>query len=155
MKRSVIIAAILSATLLSACDNRPVAYVQPAQVVQPAYAQPGYVQQGYAQPVVVQDNSASNLATGMLIGHMLSSGSNSGSSYEHNTVVNKTVIVNNHPAPVQQVAQAAPSTPQVAPKPVTQTMNIPAKSMVASAPVSRPSFSAPSRSMNVGGFKRR
>jgi hypothetical protein len=92
-------------------------YQQPQQ-----YApQPQVIQQP-AAPVVVQaphqDNTLTNLATGALIGHALSGGFNGGSnSAPAERVVEKTVIVNNHAAPM-----AAP----VAPTPVAPVTTAPA-----------------------------
>lgn len=92
-------------------------YQQPQQ-----YApQPQIIQQP-AAPVVVQaphqDNTLTNLATGALIGHALSGGFNGGSnSAPAERVVEKTVIVNNHAAPI-----AAP----VAPTPVAPVTTAPA-----------------------------
>jgi hypothetical protein len=138
---------------LSACDNRPVVYQQQPQVVQaaPVYQQPGYVQQA---PDVVQDNSANSLATGMLLGHMLSNGGSG--SQVNRTVVNKTVIVNNHPAPAAPIAVAAAPMPVVKP---SAPMYIPPKAQavpVQAAQAPRPNF-APAKSAPVsyGGFKRK
>lgn len=116
MKSKVLIAALFAVGLLSACDNRPVVYQQQPQVVQqaPVYAQPAPV-------VVQQDNGAANLATGLMLGHMMANGQRSQDVQVNRTVVNKTVIVNNHPAPAPVVA----AVPTPAP---SQTLMIPPKS---------------------------
>jgi len=136
MKSNILFAALLSIGLLSACGpSQP-----PAQVV---YQQPGYAYQ--QQPtVVVQDNSGAaatnGLVTGMMLGHMMSGGSRGYDS--HTTVVNKTVVVNNHSTTV------APAAPVAAPAPVRQSTYIPAQ-RAAAPTVSR----APTQSF--GGFKRK
>lgn len=115
MNRNVLIAALFAVGLLSACDNRPVVYQQQPQVVQqaPVYAQPAPV-------VVQQDNSAANLATGMMLGHMMANGQRAPDVQR--TVVNRTVYVNNNPVPAQAVAAVPTRTP-------SQTLMIPPKSV--------------------------
>ena len=121
MKKLLLIPGFIALSLLLVgCDDDTPAQVQntdttpPAQVVQgqPVAQQPQivYVQPEQqpqnpevvyqqapqqSQPVVVQQHdSAGNLLTGMMLGHMLS---NSGSS--NRTVVNKTIINKNYVKP--------------------------------------------------------
>lgn len=150
------------------CVLVPQSQVQQAQqaqqqvVQQPVYAQPAPV---YAQPapVVVHDggNAAGNLATGMLLGHMMSNGGGGRNDTTVNkTVVNKTVIVKNYAAPAAPVPQAAPAAPSYvppAPRPVVQqTMNIPAaRPAPAPAPTRSVSFAPAKSTSNFGGFKKK
>jgi PPE-repeat protein len=96
MKSLALIAAVLA---LSACSKPPEPQQQaqvPAQqqVYQQAPVQQApvqYVQQ--PQPVIVQqDSGIGNLATGMLLGHMMSGGGGGGNVTRNTTVVNKTVV---------------------------------------------------------------
>ena len=100
------------------------AQMQQAQMQQPQqYAQQPQIIQQPAAPVVVQaphqDNTLTNLATGALIGHALSGGFNGSSNNApaDRIIEHKTVIVNNHAAPM-----AAP----VAPTPVAPVTTAPA-----------------------------
>ena len=129
-------------------------YQQPQQ-----YApQPQVIQQP-AAPVIVQaphqDNTLTNLATGALIGHALSGGFNGGSnSAPAERVVEKTVIVNNHAAPMAAPVAPTPVAPvttapaPVAPRASGMDMN---KLSQSSSYAPRPSTPAPraSSSMNM------
>lgn len=173
MKRILVISAFM---LLAACGKQQYAGLQqcgtdqngnqncvavPQGQVAQQYApqaiqgvqQPVYVQQP-SQPVIVQDNSGSNMVAGMAIGMMAGHAMSGGSYYDHRpgysdnssynkTVINKTVIVNNHPAPIIAAGTPAPR--------VTQSVSI---------PPSRPSVSSSSSfsrssSSSFGGFSRR
>lgn len=158
---SIVLVAV--AISLSGCNDRPVQVIQPApQVVQqapqvigydsagqPVYGNPQVVQQAAypGQPTVIvqHDNGMNGFVAGAVVGSLLSNnngGYRGGDS--RTTVVNKTVVVNNHVAPVATVPTpvrpnyAAVATP-VAPKPATTSMFIPAPKPVATAAPSRPS----------------
>jgi hypothetical protein len=122
------------------------------------------------QPVII-NNGHSGVgeamvagAAGMMIGHALSS-ANSGSSARYydtpastnHTVVNKTVIVNNHATPLS----STPPPPVVAPTaPIaSQSLNIPAKPIAPPSYTQRPSAPATtsfrSSSSNSSSFRRK
>lgn len=116
MKTLLIASSVLMAVSLAACDHHQpqVVEVQPQQQYvqqqpQPAYQPPVVAQPVYVQPqapvIVQQDNSANNLATGMILGAAMSGGNNRTVVVHHyspaiapapvivnKTVVNKTVI---------------------------------------------------------------
>jgi hypothetical protein len=156
--KQTLIAALVAVFALSACNQQQpqVVYTQPqAQVVQqPVYVQP-------QQPVIVQDNSGSNLAAGILLGHALSGGGynhgyHDNSVSNNTTIVNKTVVVHNHAAPVTTPSVSAPVPVVSAPTPRVTTMNIPAAAPVqAPMRVSSGSSFTSSKSFNSGGFSRR
>ena len=125
MKRVALLAVIALAACSKTPEPQPVAqqqvpqqqvYQQPMQQAQPMPAPVQYVQQ--PAPVVVQQESGiGNLATGMLLGHMLSGGGGGGGGSSNNvtrntTVVNKTVVnktyVQQAPKPTA-VSRPAPS----------------------------------------------
>ena len=116
--------ALMAVVALAACSKAPEPQQQvPQQVVQQqaapqqVYQQPAPVQ--YVQqpaPVVVQQESGlGNLATGMLLGHMLSGGGGGGGSSSNvtrnTTVVNKTVVNKTYVQPA--------ATPKPAARPAT------------------------------------
>lgn len=90
---------LLAVVALAACSKAPdpvpqqQVYQQPMQQAAPMPAPVQYVQQP-APVMVQQDNGIGNLATGMLLGHMLSGGGGGGSNNvtRNTTVVNKTVV---------------------------------------------------------------
>jgi hypothetical protein len=179
MKQTTLALAIITALALTACGESAeekqarlfkeqqtqiaqlqAQQVQQAQQQQPQqYApQPQVIQQP-AAPVVVQaphqDNTLTNLATGALIGHALSGGFNGGSnSAPAERVVEKTVIVNNHAAPMAAPVAPTPVAPvttapaPVAPRASGMDMN---KLSQSSSYAPRPSTPAPrtSSSMNM------
>jgi hypothetical protein len=182
--KSVLLSTLLFlVAVLAGCsdDHRPVQVVQPApQIVQqapqvigydsagqPVYGNPQVVQQaaypGQPTTVVVHDNHDSALTgfvAGAVVGNMLSNSGNNngydrGRQTTNTTIVNKTVVVNNHAAPVAHVAVvptparpnyalvATPIIPVAAPKPATTSMLIPAPKPVAGpAPTSTQSTSS-------------
>lgn len=135
MRKILIVAALVATAALAACHDSPPPQAQaqlaPQVIEQPApQPQTVYVQAPQQpQTVVVQnhDNSAANLAAGMMIGAAMSGG-------------NRTVVEHHyHPAPVY----VAPRPVYVAPRPVYI------------AP--RPVYSAPIRSSvsTSSGYRRR
>lgn len=128
----------------SRSDNHPQQYQQQPQYVQQAPA-PVIVQQAPAQPVVVQqsDNSGSAMVAGAVIGAVAAGAlnSNRGPDYDRGyntgpqTVVNKTVVVNNHVQPPQPEKQVAPVEP---PKPTTAAAVAPVP-----APAKVPNYGVP------------
>ena len=94
----------LGVTMLSACDDDVPAQTQyipaPQQQVGEQYVnqQPPQVIQSAPAPVIVQsgshDSGVGDFATGMILGHMLSGGSNRGSGYSNNS--SRTTIINNN-----------------------------------------------------------
>jgi hypothetical protein len=147
--------------------------VQQGQVMQQGMQQGIPMQPGYMpsqQPVII-NNGHSGVgdavvagAAGMMLGHALSS-ANSGSSARYygptptgnQTVVNKTVIVNNHATPLSSTP-APPIVPPVAPV-TSQSLNIPAKPIAPPSYTQRPSApvttSFRSSSSNSSSFRRK
>lgn len=173
-------AMLASVTILFGCnDHRPVQVVQPVgQVVQqapqvigydstgqPVYGNPQVIQQaaypGQPTTVIVRDNNSAltGFVAGAVVGNMLSNSGNNG-GYDRSrqttntTVVNKTVVVNNHAAPMTPIAAmptpvrpnyaqaTAPIAPALAPKPATTSMFIPTPKPVIAVAPSRPSTSS-------------
>lgn len=184
MKQTTLALAIITALALTACGESAeekqarlfkeqqtqiaqlqAQQVQQAQQQQPQqYApQPQVIQQP-AAPVVVQaphqDNTLTNLATGALIGHALSGGFNGGSNSApaERIVEHKTVIVNNHAAPMAAPTTSFAPPASVAPAPVAPAPAAPRASGMdmnklsqSSSYAPRPSTPAPrtSSSMNM------
>jgi hypothetical protein len=187
MKQTTLALAIITALALTACgesaeekqarlfkeQQTQIAQLQAQQVQQAQqqqfqqpqqYApQPQIIQQP-AAPVVVQaphqDNTLTNLATGALIGHALSGGFNGGSNSApaERIVEHKTVIVNNHAAPMAAPTTSFAPPASVAPAPVAPAPAAPRASGMdmnklsqSSSYAPRPSTPAPrtSSSMNM------
>ena len=80
-----IIGSLIVLMMLSACNQQQPVY---AQVAQPAYVAPAQVVA--APPAVIVQNSGGDLATGMMLGHMLSGGSRT-TIVHHTTVISRPV----------------------------------------------------------------
>lgn len=111
IKRGALVCAALVAMSLAACGNEPppVAQVAPTVVAPPAVvaAPPVAVQPA---PVVVQQAPAHDgLLTGLLMGHLLSSGG--GGTTRNTTVINKSVTNVTRVAPTPRPSYTAPSRP--------------------------------------------